>query len=76
MKAGVVGNDCGLTIRLVGVCREECYHHFLGGARFGDGSGRTVAPSLRLVCYGEGDFIFEECHLHRLCHNGAQVVDV
>ncbi len=49
MKVGVVGNDCGLPIRLMGVCGEE-YHfafigvedHFLGGAPFGDGGDRTL----------------------------------
>ncbi len=43
MQAGVIGNDCGLTVHLMGVCGEECHHtfvgvedHFLGCAPFGD----------------------------------------
>ncbi len=49
MKVGVVGNDCGLPVRLMGVCGEEnnfafigVEDHFLGGSPFGDGGDRTL----------------------------------
>ncbi len=49
MKAGVVGNDYGLPVRLMEVCGEECHFafigiedHFLGGAAFGDSGDRTL----------------------------------
>ncbi len=49
MKTGAIGNDCGLPVRLMGVCGEECLfafigveNHFLEGAPFGDGGDRTL----------------------------------
>ncbi len=49
MKAGVIGIDCGLPVRLMGVCGEECHFtfvgvedHFLGCAPIGDGVDRTL----------------------------------
>ncbi len=48
MKAGVVGDDCGLSVRLMGVCGEECHFafigvedHFLKVSPFGNGGVRT-----------------------------------
>ncbi len=48
-KVGVVGNGCGLPIRLIGVCGEECHfaftsieNHFLGGDPSGDGGDLTL----------------------------------
>ncbi len=48
-KVGVVGNDCGLPICLMGVCGDECHLAFirvednlLGGAPFVDGNDRTL----------------------------------
>ncbi len=44
-KAGVVGKDYGLPVRLMGVCGEECYFALMGAEdhllRFGDGGDRT-----------------------------------
>ncbi len=44
IKAGVIVNDCGLPVRLMGVCGEECHFtfvgvedHFLACAPIGDG---------------------------------------
>ncbi len=49
MKAGAIGNDCGLPVRLMGVCGEECHFtfvgvedHFLGCAPIDDGGDRTL----------------------------------
>ncbi len=84
MKADVVGNDCGLSVRLMGVCEEECHFaficvedHFLEVAPFGDGCDRTLQLLLCdlfvVVTTNEGDVICEEGHLHRLRHNGARI---
>ncbi len=50
VNAGVVGNDYGLQVRLMGVCGEECYFAFLGVE--GHFLGGAVAP-VRLVCCGD-----------------------
>ncbi len=49
LEAGVVGNDCGLQVRLLEICGEECRlaftgveDHFLGGAPFGGGGDHTL----------------------------------
>ncbi len=49
MKTVVIGNDCGLSVRLMGVCGEECHftfvgvkNHLLGCATFGDDGDRTL----------------------------------
>ncbi len=48
-KPGAIGTDCGLPVRVMGVCGEECHFtcvgvedHFLGCAPVGDDGDRTL----------------------------------